>query len=443
MKSYNSVSQSPDSRTRWYVCILFMTMSLISSAFFISSAWMGNNSFTSSPGIGVDNTEKYTEIDKCEVSPILDIRVNKPEEDTHFEKCNEKCRPVGSEALPKGIVSATSNLEMYPLSGPVSEYYSTSKQRTSLLAMAVGLKQKRYVDEIVKKFLGEEFAVMLFHYDGVVDEWRDMEWNDRAIHVSAINQTKWWFAKRFLHPDIVAKYDYIFLWDEDLGVEDFHPQRYVAIIKEEGFEISQPALDPTKSEVHHHITVRSRRSRVHRRYYRFSSSGSGRCDGNSTAPPCVGWVEMMAPVFSRAAWRCVWYMIQNDLIHAWGLDKQLGYCAQGDRTVKVGVVDEEYIVHWGLPTLGGSGGGGGGSDGGVSNNNNKPSTGSSSRSNAPHSESLASSGSDKSKNRSAIRQRSYAEMRAFRNRWNKAAKDDECWVDPFKPAAAEDQQNLN
>lgn len=22
------------------------------------------------------------------------------------------------------------------------------------------------------------------------------------------------------------------------------------------------------------------------------------------------WVEMMAPVFSKAAWRCVWYMIQ-------------------------------------------------------------------------------------------------------------------------------------
>ena len=36
-----------------------------------------------------------------------------------------------------------------------------------------------------------------------------------------------WFAKRFLHPDIVAEYDYIFVWDEDLGVEDFNPQRYV------------------------------------------------------------------------------------------------------------------------------------------------------------------------------------------------------------------------
>lgn len=36
-----------------------------------------------------------------------------------------------------------------------------------------------------------------------------------------------WFAKRFLHPDIVSEYSYIFLWDEDLGVEDFHPELYV------------------------------------------------------------------------------------------------------------------------------------------------------------------------------------------------------------------------
>lgn len=30
-----------------------------------------------------------------------------------------------------------------------------------------------------------------------------------------------WYAKRFLHPDIVAPYDYIFIWDEDLGMEHF------------------------------------------------------------------------------------------------------------------------------------------------------------------------------------------------------------------------------
>lgn len=74
---------------------------------------------------------------------------------------------------------------------------------------------------------------------------------------------------------------------------------------------------------------------------------------------------------------------QNDLVHAWGLDFQLGYCAQaifpsydhtraqtyfnlfipwanflcakqGDRTKNIGIVDSEYIIHYGLPTLGGS-----------------------------------------------------------------------------------------
>lgn len=40
--------------------------------------------------------------------------------------------------------------------------------------------------------------------------------------------------------------------------------RYVSIIKSEGLEISQPALDRNKSEVHHQITARGRRSKVHR-----------------------------------------------------------------------------------------------------------------------------------------------------------------------------------
>ena len=43
-----------------------------------------------------------------------------------------------------------------------------------------------------------------------------------------INMFLWsrWFAKRFLHPDIILDYEYIFLWDEDLGVDHFHAGRY-------------------------------------------------------------------------------------------------------------------------------------------------------------------------------------------------------------------------
>nr|XP_023918529.1 uncharacterized protein LOC112030075 [Quercus suber] len=220
---------------------------------------------------------------------------------------------------------------MRSLWGPLDK--KKSKSSMNLLAIAAGIKQKESVNKIVKKFLSSDFVVMLFHYDGIVDDWRDLDWSDHAIHVSAINQTKWWFAKRFLHPDIVSEYAYIFLWDEDLGIENFNVGRYLKIIKEEGFEISQPALDPNISEVHHHLTARDSRSKVHRKINKLIGGGR-KCDANSTEPPCTGWVEMMAPVFSRASWHCAWHMIQNDLVHAWGLDFQLGYCAQIALTVE-------------------------------------------------------------------------------------------------------------
>lgn len=102
----------------------------------------------------------------------------------------------------------------------------------------------------------ENFTILLFHYDGKTTEWDQFEWSKRAIHVSARKQAKWsvvlyfftrlwftdsdyvsyhtnpfslcgkrWYAKRFLHPDIVAPYDYIFIWDEDLGVENFDSEK--------------------------------------------------------------------------------------------------------------------------------------------------------------------------------------------------------------------------
>ncbi|XP_062144369.1 uncharacterized protein LOC133851803 isoform X2 [Alnus glutinosa] len=333
-------------------------------------------------------------------------------QNSKFSQCGNKCRPHGSEALPKGIVSETSNLEMRPLWGSSKASYNKDFQQTNmnstsnLFAMAVGIKQKDLVNKMVKKFLSSNFVVMLFHYDGIVNEWKDFEWNNRVIHISAVNQTKWWFAKRFLHPDIVSEYSYIFLWDEDLGVEDFHPEQYVSIIKSEGLEISQPALDPNKSEVHHQITAQGRRTKVHRRIYKPGGSGKG-CDGSSTGPPCTGWIEMMAPVFSKAAWRCVWYMIQNDLIHAWGLDMQLGYCAQGDRTKNVGVVDAEYIVHYGRPTLGGTDG------------------------------NEASPQSRTKDHRVDVRRQSYIELDIFRKRWKKAVEEDECWIDPYQQPVEE------
>eukprot|EP01018_Ginkgo_biloba_P039320 Gb_36393 [translate_table: standard] len=323
-------------------------------------------------------------------SPTQSV-VIKESKEQHEGLCNRGSRP-----LPKGLVHETSDLEMRSLWGdPTKEEQRKTPQ--NLLAIPVGINQKENVDQIIQKFPSDNFTVMLFHYDGVTDKWNDLKWSEKAIRVTAINQTKWWFAKRFLHPDIVAAYNYIFLWDEDLGVGNFNANRYLAIMEDEGLEISQPALDISKSEVHHGITMRIPRSRVHRRMYK--TRGGNMCFENSTAPPCTGWVEMMAPVFSRYAWHCSWGMIQNDLVHGWGIDMKLGYCTQGDRSKKVGVIDSEYIVHHGIPSLG------------RLNDNN-----------------LGQSGLNK---RVEIRRRAFYEMNIFKQRWAKAVRQDKCWVDPY------------
>ncbi|KAL5703135.1 hypothetical protein ACHQM5_028266 [Ranunculus cassubicifolius] len=374
MNFKNFVSHSMDQNCkRSCHCVILPTTCFLFLVFFICSAF-----------IVTDYREKFSR-----------PTTNEP---TQNNICKNESKPYGSESLPKGIISSTANLEMRPLWGSPKK----QKAEMSLFAIAAGINQKNNVNEMVMKFPSSHFVIMIFHYDGVVDEWSDLEWNHRAIHVSALNQTKWWFAKRFLHPDIVADYKYIFLWDEDLGVENFDPLGYLTVVEKEGLEISQPGLDGSKSEVHHQITIRGRRSNVHRRIYKAN------CDKDSTNPPCTGWVEMMAPVFSRSAWRCTWYMIQNDLIHAWGLDKQLGYCAQGDRTKNVGVVDSEFIVHQGLPTLGGI------------------------------DENKAPSGSYD--DRSKVRKQSYVELKAFKSRWKQAVEEDECWFDPYQQTTDQSRQ---
>ncbi|TYI78958.1 hypothetical protein E1A91_D06G250400v1 [Gossypium mustelinum] len=244
-----------------------------------------------------------------------------------FEMVKDYQQPSGKlRSLPRGIMQVRSDLEIRPLWMSSSSRQASVNMNKNLLAMPVGIMQKENVDNVVQKFLAANFTIILFHYDGNVDGWWDLDWGDKAIHVVAHNQTKWWFAKRFLHPNVVSIYDYIFLWDEDLGVDHFDPKRYLQIVKTAGLEISQPALDPDSTEIHHKITIRSRTKKLHRRVYELR--GKTKCSKASEGPPCSGFVEGMAPVFTRSAWYCAWHLVQNDLVHGWGLDMKLGYCSQ-------------------------------------------------------------------------------------------------------------------
>ncbi|KAL6657787.1 hypothetical protein ACP70R_005567 [Stipagrostis hirtigluma subsp. patula] len=319
--------------------------------------------------------------------------------------------------LPHGIVEQYSDMELKPLwltRSAQSQQESKQKGRC-LIAIAAGINQKKSVDAIMKKFLPENFTAILFHYDGNVNGWNDLPWSRSVIHIAASNQTKWWFAKRFLHPAVVSMYQYIFLWDEDLEVDNFNPRRYLNIVKSEGLEISQPGLDSKLSEIHHRITVRRKTGTFHRRVIRANKECS------REGPPCSGWVEGMAPVFSKSAWQCVWHLIQNDLIHGWGIDYKFGYCAQGDRTKNIGVVDSEFIVHRGVQTLGGSALT---KDGAHSKNS--------------HSLRQKTAQVQKTRVRAAgldmrtkIRRKSRLELGDFQKRWDRAAREDRTWVDPF------------
>ncbi|XP_077227084.1 trimethylguanosine synthase (DUF707) [Tasmannia lanceolata] len=253
--------------------------------------------------------------------------------------------PRGAELLPPGIVVSETDFYLRRLWGDPNE--DLTNRPKYLVTFTVGFDQRKNIDTAVKKF-SEDFTILLFHYDGRASEWDQFEWSKRAIHISVKKQTKWWYAKRFLHPDVVAAYDYIFIWDEDLGVEHFNAEKYLQLVMKHGLEISQPGLEPNKG-LTWQMTKRRGDSEVHKE----TVEKPGWCS-DPHLPPCAAFVEIMAPVFSRNAWRCVWHMIQNDLIHGWGLDFALRRCVEPAHE-KIGVVDSQWIIHQVIPSLGNQG----------------------------------------------------------------------------------------
>ncbi|XP_031123624.1 uncharacterized protein LOC116026283 isoform X2 [Ipomoea triloba] len=255
--------------------------------------------------------------------------------------------PRGAELIPPKLVVSETDFFPHRLWGLPSEDLPFTPKY--LVTFTVGYNQKNIIDAAVKKF-SENFTILLFHYDGKTTEWNEFEWSKRAIHVSVPKQTKWWYAKRFLHPDIVAAYEYIFMWDEDLGVENFNAEEYIKLVKKHGLEISQPALEPVEGFwIAWEMTKRKNGHEVHK----VTEEKPGWCT-DPHLPPCAGFVEIMVPVFSRDSWRCVWYMIQNDLVHGWGLDLALQRCVEPAHE-KIGVVDAQPVFHQRMTTLGDEG----------------------------------------------------------------------------------------
>ncbi len=159
-----------------------------------------------------------------------------------------------------------------PAAGRGSPNDDPAQTQRFLLALSVGAKQLSIVDSLVSKFDLRDFVIVLFHYDGRLDAWNELPWASKAIHASngdsrlngtplfvhaavhhaacitqcttlaspvprcadrhplhmqvcVAKQSKWWFARRFLHPSVVGHFELVFVWDEDIGGEHFDAAR--------------------------------------------------------------------------------------------------------------------------------------------------------------------------------------------------------------------------
>ncbi|EFJ32148.1 hypothetical protein SELMODRAFT_85805 [Selaginella moellendorffii] len=250
---------------------------------------------------------------------------------------------AGTETLPPTIVEGQTDLFLRRLWGNPEEDLPFKPRY--LLTLTVGSNQMEMVDKAVSKF-DKDWMIVLFHYDAHTDAWDQFEWSQRAVHVSVRKQTKWWYAKRFLHPDVIEPFEYLFLWDEDLDLEHFDAHKYIELVRKHGLDISQPGLEPDRG-----LTWQMTKRRGDVEVHKTTEEKPGWCSAGPHKPPCAAFVEIMAPVFSRKAWRCVWHMIQNDLVHGWGLDFGLQKCATPAHE-RIGVVDAQWIRHKGVPSLG-------------------------------------------------------------------------------------------
>lgn len=188
--------------------------------------------------------------------------------------------------------------------------------RKSLYVSAVGKTGKFYLEKFLCQIDIDHMDLLIFVYD---DTSFDEEIFSRCnfIYEKAI---KWQYMKKYLTPDFCKKYDYIFIWDDDIDSLQFSCKRFLDIMERNNLEMAQPALS-RDSFFSHYITLHH--------------------------PTKVGrltdYVENMVPVFSSDGWEKYWnIMSSDDYFWGWGYT----FVARSACKYKnMGIVDSEVVKH--------------------------------------------------------------------------------------------------
>ena len=153
-------------------------------------------------------------------------------------------------------------------------------------------------------------SVVLFVYDE--SDWRDVAHATGATVARVRGQMKWWYVKRFLHPDLVpgasAGYSHVVVLDEDVTLAPgFDASRFFSLAAQLQLDLVQPAHDAqpagTRLEA---FLVRDPRRGV-------DSPGGAFVGYRTNFVECGPFVAV-----SARAWPCVWKLLQPDLVTGYG-----------------------------------------------------------------------------------------------------------------------------
>lgn len=185
-----------------------------------------------------------------------------------------------------------------------------------LFASPVGWAAKDKIRKIVERFGHEQFDFLLLVYDG-------SSYDEACFARCTIVHDKaplFWQLKRQLTPELCRRYEYVFVWMDDLDVLDFDPQNFLRILRTHKIQVAQPSLSDD--------SIRSHQIVAHQ-------------DG------CLGrytdFVEQMAFAFRGDLWERFWRLILPDANPwGWGYD-EFAYSYCGFR--RMAVIDTEVIRH--------------------------------------------------------------------------------------------------
>ncbi|KAJ3357474.1 hypothetical protein GGF32_001083 [Allomyces javanicus] len=187
----------------------------------------------------------------------------------------------------------------------------TPPRKLGLVAVPVGESAKSRIDTLVHQFGLDRFAFMLFIWDH--SDWSEFPWFAHVTAIRVARQAKFWYAKRFIPPEVALHYDYIWLLDDDM-VLDFawDPVNATETMRRYNVHFAQPALT-----IGTHFDQGAIEKRV---------------EGYEVGH-WANFVEMMAPIISRGAYACAWTLTPWDTSASWGVDNSfypvcssLGYC---------------------------------------------------------------------------------------------------------------------